>query len=313
MGSKTALYSVAIVILSACWLAGCARDGTTAQPQASASPSISYITSWGVRGEGPGQLDQPACIATDRVGNVYVVDAGSHFVEKFNPQGTPLLAFQEDVLKHPQAITIDSGGAIYVTDSGSGSAYIYFPNGDHYRQFRVVPRPNIENELGIAVGEDGVIHVLDTQAGKVTDFTSRIRRLRIWKPVGKTADDEVRAMSMAIAPDGDLFLADASGNRIMRYTADGRFESEIDARADGMDRKLGDRLAVSRSGVFVMDADGLILHVWSLDGKPKLDVDLALDLGQTRRAAPALAVSPRQELLVLDAPEARVLRYRINF
>jgi hypothetical protein len=28
---------------------------------------------------------------------------------------------------------------------------------------------------------------------------------------------------------------------------------------------------------------------------------------------PAIAVSPRRELLVLDSPGSRVLRYRINF
>jgi hypothetical protein len=311
MDSSSSLYRMAIVVLGVCSLAGCARDDSNAQPQA--PPSISYIASWGVRGGGPGQLDRPTCIATDGVGNVYVADAGSHYVEKFDPQGTPLLAFQEDVLKHPQAITIDSGGAIYVTDSGRGSAYVYFPNGDRYRQVRVALRANIENELGIAVSEDGTIHVLDTQTGNVTDFTSRFRRLRIWKPAGKTAQDAVRAMSIAIAPDGDLFFADPLGNRILRYTAEGQFESEIDARSDGADRRLDDRLAVSRSGVFAMDADGRMLHVWLLDGTPKLDMDLAPDLGQAKRAAPALAISPRQELLVLDAPEARVLRYRINF
>ena len=46
---------------------------------------------------------------------------------------------------------------------------------------------------------------------------------------------------------------------------------------------------------------------------PKLDIDLAPELGQGNRSAPSLAVSPRKELLVLDRPEARVLRYRLNF
>jgi hypothetical protein len=56
-----------------------------------------------------------------------------------------------------------------------------------------------------------------------------------------------------------------------------------------------------------------MLHVWALDGRPQLDADLAPELGQAKRSAPALAISPRKELLVLDAPEARVLRYRIDF
>jgi hypothetical protein len=53
--------------------------------------------------------------------------------------------------------------------------------------------------------------------------------------------------------------------------------------------------------------------VVTTDGNPRLDMDLAPQLGQGTRPAPPLAVSPRHELLVLDAPEHRVLGYRINF
>ena len=62
-----------------------------------------------------------------------------------------------------------------------------------------------------------------------------------------------------------------------------------------------------------MGSDGRELHVWSTDGQPKVDVDLAPELGQGNRLAPPIAVSSRKELLVLDAPGARVLAYQINF
>jgi hypothetical protein len=53
--------------------------------------------------------------------------------------------------------------------------------------------------------------------------------------------------------------------------------------------------------------------VFTSDGTPKFDFDLAPQLGREHRFVPALAVSPRRELLVLDSPDSRVLRYRINF
>jgi hypothetical protein len=62
-----------------------------------------------------------------------------------------------------------------------------------------------------------------------------------------------------------------------------------------------------------MDSNGLMLHIVTTDGAPKLDMDLAPQLGQGTRKAPALAVNSHGELLVLDAPEARVLRYRVRF
>jgi hypothetical protein len=301
---------VALAIASS--LAGCEQANTRAQSQEPA-PLLSYIGEWGVKGDNAGQLDEPACIATDAIGNVYIADAGSHFIEKFDAHGGPLLAFQDEALKDPQSITVDSGGAIYVTDSSRGSASIYFPNGDRYRRLRVRARPNDEDILSVAVGDDGLIHILDADAGKVFNYTSRFRLVKTWRPAAIVTLGDVRAKAIRIGPDGYLYAADTAGNRILWFTREGHLVAQIDAGANGEGRKLSEEFAVSRGHIFAMDANGRMLHVWSLDGGPEADVDLAPELGQAKRSAPTLAVSPLKELLVLDAPGTRVLRYRINF
>lgn len=306
------LPAIAIAWALAGLLMGCSHADTRAQSQTPA-PLLSYVGAWGVKGDAAGQLDQPTCIATDEIGNIYIADAGSHFVEKFDGAGGPLLSFEDEGLKHPQSITVDSGGAIYVTDSGRGSAFIYFPNGDRYRQLRLRARTNREDMLSIAVGEYGLIHILDADAGRVFTYTPRFRLVKTWQPAANVTDGKVRARAIAIGPDGYLYLADTGGNRIVRFTGEGHFVAQIDAGADGSGWKLSGEFAVSRGHVFAMDADGRTLHAWSLDGRPEADVDLAPELGQAKRSAPALAVSPLKELLVLDGAEARVLRYRINF
>lgn len=293
-------------------LAGCSRGTTEAQSSAPA-PSISFIGQWGAKGTGPGQMSDPVCIATDSVGDAYIVDADSHFVEKFDPGGTPLLAFEEDGLKHPQAIAVDTGGAIYVTDSGRASATIYLPSGEHYRELRIRTRPSYEDKLDVAVEDDGTIHVLDTDASKMFNFSSRMRALDTWVPKADGPEPAVRPKAVANGADGFVYLSDPSSNRILRFTGDGHFYAALNPDVDGTSRKLSDRIAVARGYIFVMDLDGLMLHVFTTDGHPVLDSDLAPELGQAKRSAPALAVSPRKELLVLDSPEDRVLRYRLNF
>jgi DNA-binding beta-propeller fold protein YncE len=294
-------------------LGGCSRARTEAQSQSAPPASVTYIASWGVKGNGPGQLSEPVCIATDSVGDAYIVDAGSHFVEKFDPRGTPLLAFEEDGLKHPQAITVDSGGAIYVTDSGRASATIFLPSGDRYRELRIRTRPSFEDMLDVAVEDDGTVHLLDTEAGKMFTYSSRFRLLRTWVPAADGPMPKVRPKAVANGSDGFLYIADPPSNRILRFTGDGHFFAALNANVDGSSRRLSDRIAVSRGYVFAMDLDGRMLHVFTTEGRPVLDTDLAPELGQAKRSAPAVAVSPRKELLVLDAPEDRVLRYRLNF
>jgi len=309
----TAALATTVVLALVRVLAGCSQSDTRVQAQTPMPFSITYIASWGTKGTDPGQLEQPTDIATDTLGNIYLADAGSLYVDKFTWEGRPLLSFGEPGLKDPQAITVDGGGAIYLTDVGRGSTFIFFPNGDRYHEVRLRTRPKSEDTLSVAVGEDGLIHILDVDAGRVFTYTSSLRLLRDWQPGANVPNLRVQPRAIAVGPDGFLYLVATPANRILRFTNGGQFDSQIDARADGVDRRLSDQFAVGLGFIFVMDADGRMLHVWTADGRPKLDLDLAPELGQGNRSAPSLAVSERKELLVLDRPVARVLRYRLNF
>jgi len=304
--------AVMTMLLVLAWATGgCSRSETSVEASHPAPPALSYLGQWGTKGDGPGQLDQPTCIATDDVGRAYIADAGSHFVHKFDTDGTPLLSFQENALKDPQSITVDSGGAIYVTELRSKSTFVYFPDGDRYRQLRLRTRANDEDMLSVAVDDGGLIQILDAEAGRIFTFTPRLRLVKSWAPAASDPDAQVHARAVASEPDGSVYLLDADADRILKFTSDGHFVGEM--KADSGSGRLSDAFAVSPIGIFAMDADGRTLHAWSPDGQPKLDVDLAPELGQGSRTAPALAVSPRKELLVLDASESRVLRYRIDF
>lgn len=296
-------------------LLGCSRLDTQGQTQTvkTAKPSLSYVGEWGMKGSDPGQLDQPRSIAADVIGNCYVADLGSQFIEKFDARGTPLLAFQDPALTHPESIAVDRGGAIYVSDAARGSVFIFFPNGDRYRELRLPGRGNAENMVGVAVDDDGLIYIFDANAGKIFSYTSRFKLVRSWQPFGNGQGSRGRGGAIASGSDGYLYIADPVGNRIMRVTGDGHVSLEIRGGADGSGRKLSEEFTVANKYVFAMDADGRMLHVWTNDGKPVLDVDLAPELGQGSRYPPSLAVNAHGELLVLDDRQSRVLRYKINF
>jgi len=311
-------FSFAILAaIGLCLLAttGCSDFESRADSGKPAGPPLEYLGAWGVRGNGPGQLDQPAHIATDAVGNVYVTDSGSRFVHKFSPLGKPLLSFQEDPLKHPQCIAVDLGGVIYVTDPVRGSVFMCLPSGerDRYRELRLRSRVKKENVLGVGVADDGLIYVLDANAGKIFAFNNRLRVALSWQPHLDSGGSKELSGGIAIGPDTSVYVADPSRGRILKFTRDGRYLSEIGVSATVSGSRLSNEFAVASNYLFAMDSDGRMLHAWTSDGTPKLDVDLAPQLGQASRPAPPLAVSPRGELLVLDESDARVLRYRINF
>ncbi len=293
-------------------LAGCSTGSARVEAQTVVAP-LTYIGQWGAKGSGPGQLDDPTCIATDSLGDIYLADDGSHFVHKFGPDGMPHLSFQDPALDAPQSIAVDSGGAIYVTDADRGTVTIYLPSGIRLRSLRGGLRVNAENSLNVAVDDDGRIYVFDSQLRRVYTYTPRFRLIREWQPAANVPNRRVRAAAMAGAPDGSLYFVDPEANQILHFDGDGRFLSEIDTGTNGAGGKLSDQIAASNQYVFGMDDNGHVLHVWNADGAPKVDFDLTPELGERRRPAAPIAVSPRKELLVLDTPEGRVLRYRINF
>ena len=315
MSNRAPFATVLLAALCISFASGCSQSETKAESEKPTGPPLEYLGAWGVKGDGPGHLQEPASIAIDKNSNVYIVDAGSRFVHKFGPSGKPLLSFQEDSLKHPQSIAVDLGGAIYVTDPVRKSVFICLPSGerDRFRELRLKTHSSKENVLGVGVADDGLIYVLDSNADKISAFNPRFRLQLSWQPREDAPDSKGHPAAIAIAPDTSVYVADPANNRILRFTRDGRYLSEIRPGATSNGSRLSSEFAVTANFIFAMDADGRMLHVWTLDGAPKLEMDLAPELGQASRPSPPLAVSPRGELLVLDEPEARVLRYRINF
>src|SRR5271156_5803895 len=312
MANRGMIFGATLLLYLSVSLSGCSQATSEPLPANPATPTLQYIGQWGTAGNGPGQLQQPSGIATNSLGDIFIVDAGSAFISKFAPEGKPLLSFQQDGLNHPQSVAVDRGGALYVTDPVRNSVFIFMPNGDAYRELRLRTRPLAGNGLSAAVGDDGLIHVLDPHASKVFSYTSRMRLVQTWEP-RETFPGTQPFGPLVAGPDNLLYLGTPSGG-IMKLTREGHLISEITSSSTGTTWNPGAGFAVWNNCVFVMDSDGRMLHIAATsDGSRKADIDLAPELGQASRKAPALAVSPHGELLVLDAPESRVLRYRIAF
>lgn len=323
-----ALMAASVALALFC---GCSLAPTKASVQ-SATPPLQFMSEWGAKGNGPGQLDQPTGIATDTRSNVYIADMGSQFIHKFQPGGTPLLSFQYPGLKHPQEIAVDRGGAIYVSDPVRASVFVFMPEGTRYRELHLPARSNQENTLDVAVDDAGSIDVLDTDASRLYVFNSRFRLEHIWRQGMGSFDGPGRPTSVTSGPLNAIFVGGLSANSLLRFV-NGNFASQIALSAepqpdppsaassnrlsattsDPPPNRIGNEFAISSSYIFLVDPDGKTLHVWTIEGQPKGDFDLSGQLGEDRRAAPPIAVTPANDLLVLDSQKSRVYRYHLNF
>jgi streptogramin lyase len=112
-----------------------------------------YITEWGKKGTGPGELREPHSIALDSRGNVFVADRINNRIHIFDSNGGYLASWAQ--FGRPSAVYIH-GDKIYVTDSETGP----------------------DTGAGEVKGWKKGIRVGNARDGKVTEFIEDLEPLR---------------------------------------------------------------------------------------------------------------------------------------
>ena len=82
-----------------------------------------FVTSWGTRGNGPGQFSGPHGIATDRSGRVYVADRTNHRIQIFDANGT--FIDQWPGLRQANDIVISADQHVWVADGTNAKVLEY--------------------------------------------------------------------------------------------------------------------------------------------------------------------------------------------
>jgi len=78
------------------------------------------LSSWGVKGNGPGQFNNPVYITTDTTGNVYVIDSGNQRIQKFDPTGKFIEYICDGVITYNvRTITVKGTGEEIIVISNS--------------------------------------------------------------------------------------------------------------------------------------------------------------------------------------------------
>jgi hypothetical protein len=304
--SNCFLLVVAVAALSN----GCTKQAPLASAAVPPPPPFEFEGSWGTRGTGPGQFDVPVAIAADTTRNVYVADAGSARVNKFSTLGEPRLSFEDDrLVLHPAGIAVDEGGAIYVTDGRRGSVIIYKPDGSRFREMRLALPSGVRSSLRIAIDADGNICLAGRKPFGVRKYTWRGHTVAPWKNEASKEAAFDEPSGVAAGQDGLLYVSDAAHGAIRVYQRDGTLLRTLIAPGESV---AFAGVAVNGQWIVAADPLGHALHVWSSDGAYRMKQDLSSWISGNDPSPVGVAIAPGGECLVLDAPGARVLRFRLH-
>lgn len=305
-------------MLMLCAICACGRSPRAAAAQSSAPEPLQLVAQWGQSGTQPGQFQNPQAIACDPVGNVFIADDGQPTqVEKFDEQGRPLLDFAASGVQNNSDIAIDPGGAIFLVDRRHAQVQIFSPEGEPFRTLFFRYRRDFHDPSTLAIGLDGNFFLADPMSGRVLRVSPRGRTLEGWgKPAG-LSNARWMPFPIRLAPDGNLYAADPANDGIVRLTSVGQYVSSWHFSFTHVDPSNAaprmDGLAVSANFVAVSDAQKRLLEIWTLDGQPKLTVDFSQHQEWGEHATPTdIAFTPKGDLVVLDRPDSRVLRFKVN-
>jgi sugar lactone lactonase YvrE len=90
------------------------------------SPQGEYVTRFGERGDGEGQLDSPSAIAIDSKGRIYVSD--SNGVQVFDQDGEHIGVIRMPFVYRPGAMAFDKEDRLYVVSRGAKKVYRFVLN-----------------------------------------------------------------------------------------------------------------------------------------------------------------------------------------
>lgn len=255
-------------------------------------------TTFGGKGAAPGQFADPAGIAVDGEGNVYVLEYSGR-VQRFDGAGKLLGSWP--VGQYSRCIAADRAGNVYV---GTGSGIVKLDGGTGEQLAQVsfdTPGDHVES---VAIGPDGGVVLARTgSVAAIVRLNSELQETGQFAAPPTEPQGSREVLSVAVDGIGQIYVLDRRSNELHKYSATG---SQLARFGVG---KQGPTYAIaldSADRVFV--SDDQYIQVYDNVGAYLGRVTLPNNAGPMH----SLAFGPRDELYALSAQSGVVYRFAVT-
>ena len=303
-----------------CMLASSLLIGGRAVAEKGAQVQVAFrfVSTFGQRGNGQGQFHDPAGIALDPTGNLYVADTGNDRIQKLGPDGKYLFeagGFGWDGGQFNRPVGVASRGLeVYVADSRNGRVQIF----DHrLHLLSVVGGRDVEGPIslgelgGIAVSEDDAFYVSDIDADQVVQIDTYSRTDRDFGGYGYGAGMLRRPLGLAVDGKGTAYICDSEDDRIAIFDRFGNFKGTLGE--ESLSEPAGCCLGPEAT-LFVADTGHHRVLVFDLKSGEVVGWTGGPDPGESPgsfKAPRGMAMGSDNFLYVLDTGNCRVQRFQV--
>jgi tripartite motif-containing protein 71 len=257
-------------------------------------PSGDYLRTIGLSAHAPGAFVAPRGVAVDPSGRLFVADTDGNRVESFAHGGGALLGVWSSTggvkpgYAEPAGIAIDPRGSVYVADTANARVTRLWGDGTYLSELggpAELGGAQLSGAGSVAVSAaTGELYVADTNHNRILAYSptgSLLAKVGAGEGDGSAGSAPGafnHPAAVAVAPSGNVFVADTANNRIVELAPTGAVTGEFGqlGSADGrLHTPTG--LAVDAAGrvyvvdnvnnrVEVFDESGHYLAKWGLRG-----------------------------------------------
>gem|GEM_PF-2906656 len=227
----------------------------------------------------PWNYVQPAGMATDSLGRIYVADSDNNRIQVFDEYGTFLRQWgragtEAGEFNSPAGIAIDSKDQVYVTDPRNHRIQVFDVNGNAIFEWGEFGEADEQFKfpLGIAIGSEDRIYVVDSGNNRIQVFEENkenVSFLSKWGGYGQGENQFYFPLGIAINKvNNQVYVADTFNNRIQVSDIEGNYKRQwgVYGHDPGQfDNPMGITLDANGQ-VYVVDTDNHRVQIFSPDG-----------------------------------------------
>ncbi len=273
---------------------------------------LGYASEFGEAGVGPGQFDEPAAVAVDAEGDLFVLDFGDGRIEKFNEVGEYLGQFGsagsgDGQLLHARALVVDSKGDVWVADTENKRIEEFDEHGEF---IRTAGEELVGYPEGIAVDRAGHIWVSDTSDGHLAVFGEDGEHLKDVGSHGSESGQLGEPMGLTVDASGHIWVADHANERVDEFNEAGEYLSQFGSKGAASGRLSGPNgIAVDEGHIYLSEFGSERIQEFDEEGGYIAQLGVpGSELGQLGFAL-GLAVDPAHVLLIADVGNNRVEKW----
>ncbi len=236
-----------------------------------------FISSFGTRGSGPGQFDNPQKAVMDQAGNIYVSDFSNNRIQKFSKNGQHILSFgshgtKNSEFNYPAGMTISKEGLLFVVDSYNNRVQIFDLEGKYVSKFEgsdAGQNTGFDTPSAIAIDSDNHIYVCDTGNNRIIKFDPKWKKVYELGEVDKKNAGFDNPAGIFVDKTNNLIVADTGNNLIKMFDTNGELISCFGSKGqkEGKLDSPGSIIADDDNNIYIADTWNNRVQIFTYDGK----------------------------------------------